>query len=88
VRPAGSAAHCPAEALRIGLVTRIAADPHAEALALARTIAGHSPQAVRAAKRLCNEAPLRITEAAQATFNDPGAHPERKRMLAGGGKYP
>jgi len=46
------------EALRIGLVTRIAADPHAEALALARTIAGHSPQAVRAAKRLCNEAPL------------------------------
>jgi len=46
------------EALRIGLVTRIAADPHAEALALAHTIAGHSPQAVRAAKRLCNEAPL------------------------------
>lgn len=45
------------EALRIGLVTRIAADPHADALALARTIAGHSPQAVRAAKRLCNEAP-------------------------------
>ena len=46
------------EALRIGLVTRIAADPHAEALALARTIAGQSPQAIRAAKRLCNEAPL------------------------------
>ena len=46
------------EALRIGLVTRIAADPHADALALARTIAGQSPQAIRAAKRLCNEAPL------------------------------
>ncbi|HEY0136740.1 MAG TPA: crotonase/enoyl-CoA hydratase family protein [Nannocystis sp.] len=45
------------EALRIGLVTRIAADPHAEALALARTIAGQSPQAIRAAKRLCNAAP-------------------------------
>ena len=45
------------EALQLGLVTRIAADPHADALALARTIAGHSPQAVRAAKRLCNEAP-------------------------------
>jgi enoyl-CoA hydratase/carnithine racemase len=45
------------EALQIGLVTRIAADPHAEALALARTIAGQSPQAIRAAKRLCNEAP-------------------------------
>jgi len=45
------------EALQLGLVTRIAADPHAEALALARTIAGQSPQAIRAAKRLCNEAP-------------------------------
>ncbi|MBK9754645.1 MAG: crotonase/enoyl-CoA hydratase family protein [Nannocystis sp.] len=46
------------EAAQIGLVTRIAADPHADALALARTIASHSPHAIRAAKRLCNEAPL------------------------------
>ena len=45
------------EAVQLGLVTRIAADPHADALALARTIAGHSPQAIRAGKRLCNEAP-------------------------------
>lgn len=45
------------EAAQIGLVTRIVADPHAEALALARTIAGHSPHAVRAGKRLCNDAP-------------------------------
>jgi len=45
------------EAANIGLVTRIAADPHAEALTLARTIASHSPQAIRAGKRLCNEAP-------------------------------
>ncbi len=45
------------EAARIGLVTRLAADPHKEAHALARTIAGHSPDAVRAGKRLCNAAP-------------------------------
>jgi enoyl-CoA hydratase/carnithine racemase len=45
------------EAARIGLVTRIAADPRAEALTLARTIASHSPHAIRAGKRLCNEAP-------------------------------
>ena len=45
------------EAARIGLVTRLAADPRAEALALARTIAGQSPQAIRAAKALCEEAP-------------------------------
>lgn len=45
------------EALRIGLVTRVAADPHADALALARSIAGNSPHAVRAAKRLCSDAP-------------------------------
>lgn len=45
------------EAATIGLVTRIAADPHAEALTLARTIANHSPHAIRAGKRLCNEAP-------------------------------
>ncbi|MDT8760796.1 crotonase/enoyl-CoA hydratase family protein [Sphingomonas psychrotolerans] len=42
------------EALALGLVTRIAADPHAEALALARAIAGRNPQAIRAAKRLAN----------------------------------
>ena len=40
------------EALRHGLVTRLADDPHAEALALARDIATRSPDAVRAAKRL------------------------------------
>ena len=42
------------EALALGFVTRIAADPHAEAMALARAIAGRSPDAVRAAKRLAN----------------------------------
>jgi enoyl-CoA hydratase/carnithine racemase len=42
------------EAVRIGLATRVADDPRAEALALAAEIAGKSPQAVRGAKRLLN----------------------------------
>ncbi|MBE1536544.1 crotonase/enoyl-CoA hydratase family protein [Actinomadura algeriensis] len=45
-----------AEAARIGLATRTADDPHAAATELAREIAGHSPDAVRAAKRLLNRA--------------------------------
>jgi len=40
------------EAARLGFATRVAADPVAEALALARTIAKRNPEAVRAAKRL------------------------------------
>jgi enoyl-CoA hydratase/carnithine racemase len=43
-----------AEALRLGVVTRLADDPHAEAMALARAIAANSPEAIRAAKRLLN----------------------------------
>lgn len=43
------------EACRIGLGTRVAADPLAEALAMAREIAGRNPDAVRAAKRLLNQ---------------------------------
>lgn len=42
------------EAQALGFVTRIAADPHAEAVALARAIAGRNPDAIRAAKRLAN----------------------------------
>jgi enoyl-CoA hydratase/carnithine racemase len=45
------------EALALGLVTRVVDDPRAAALALAATIASHSPQAIRAAKALCNQAP-------------------------------
>jgi enoyl-CoA hydratase/carnithine racemase len=45
-----------AEALALGFVTRIADDPHAAAMALARTIAERNPHAVRAAKRLANMA--------------------------------
>lgn len=44
------------EAARIGLATRTAADPHTAATELAREIAGHSPDAVRGAKRLLNRA--------------------------------
>ena len=40
------------EAARIGLATRVADDPHVEAMALAREIAGKSPHAVRGAKHL------------------------------------
>ena len=44
------------EALRLGLVTRLADDPRASALDLAREIAGRSPDAIRRGKRLLNEA--------------------------------
>ncbi|WP_448662420.1 crotonase/enoyl-CoA hydratase family protein [Sphingomonas sp. CJ20] len=42
------------EAQALGFVTRLADDPHAEAMALARAIAARHPQAIRAAKRLAN----------------------------------
>ena len=44
------------EALELGIVTRIADDPRAEALALAAEIATKSPDAIRRAKRLLDEA--------------------------------
>ena len=50
------------EALRLGVVTRLAADPLEEAQALAAEIAGRSPDAVRGAKRLLNEAWARPPE--------------------------
>jgi enoyl-CoA hydratase/carnithine racemase len=43
-----------ADALSMGLATRVCADPRDEALALARDIAGKSPTAIRAGKRLFN----------------------------------
>jgi enoyl-CoA hydratase/carnithine racemase len=42
------------EAMQYGLATRICDDPHAEAMRLAREIAGKSPDAIRAAKRMLN----------------------------------
>ncbi len=43
------------EAARLGLVTRVSADPLADARALATEIASNSPDAVRGAKRLFDE---------------------------------
>jgi enoyl-CoA hydratase/carnithine racemase len=40
------------EAAALGLVTRTAGDPHAQAMELAERVAGNSPRAVRGAKRL------------------------------------
>ena len=52
------------EAQRLGLVTRICDDPRAEALSTATAIAERSPHAIRACKRLLNEAPsLEVLEA-------------------------
>ena len=44
-----------AEAVELGLATHVSPDPKAAAMALAREIAGQSPDAVRAAKRLLNQ---------------------------------
>ena len=44
------------EAVSLGFATRTAADPRAEAHALAAEIAARSPDAIRAAKRLYNRA--------------------------------
>lgn len=43
------------EAFDLGLITRVCDDPLAEALALAKEIAGKNPFAVRSAKKLFNE---------------------------------
>lgn len=42
------------EAVSLGIATRVADDPHTEALAMAREIADKSPDAIRAGKRLLN----------------------------------
>ena len=44
-----------AEAVELGLATHVSPDPKEAAMALAREIAGQSPDAVRAAKRLLNQ---------------------------------
>lgn len=45
------------EAVRFGFATHVSADPLADAMALAKTIAGKSPTAVRGAKMLSNRTP-------------------------------
>jgi enoyl-CoA hydratase/carnithine racemase len=57
-----------AEAMRLGLVTRLDDNPRGAALALAADIAGRSPDAVRAIKRLLNRAAGLDPEAAAAQF--------------------
>jgi len=52
------------EALKLGFATRVSDDPYAEALAVAREIAGKSPDAIRAAKRLMNSVAEVTDEAA------------------------
>ncbi|WP_088280542.1 crotonase/enoyl-CoA hydratase family protein [Ideonella sp. A 288] len=52
------------EAVRVGLATRVCADPLAEAMAMAREMAGRSPSALRAGKRLFNRAAALESEAA------------------------
>ena len=47
------------EAARIGLATRVSAEPRTDALALAREIAGQNPDAVRGIKALLDGAPGR-----------------------------
>lgn len=44
------------EALSLGLTTRLAGHPREEAMAMAQTIAGKSPDAIRAMKRMLNNA--------------------------------
>jgi len=46
------------EAFQYGFATRVVADPRAAALATAHEIAGKSPDAIRAAKRILNAAVL------------------------------
>ena len=43
------------EAVELGVCTRLADDPHAEAMALATEIAGKSPDAIRRAKLLIEQ---------------------------------
>jgi enoyl-CoA hydratase/carnithine racemase len=51
------------EAGKLGFATRVVADPLAEALAVAREIAGKNPAAIRAAKRIYNDAVYQDAEA-------------------------
>jgi enoyl-CoA hydratase/carnithine racemase len=68
------------EAERLGVVTRLANDPYAEALALARTIAAGSPRALKAAKRLFNAAADEAQTAAQVLLAEAV---EQTELMAG-----
>jgi enoyl-CoA hydratase/carnithine racemase len=69
------------EAVAIGLGTRLCDDPLAEARALAQTLAGRSPSAVRAAKRLLNLASRSLDDSAAALLQ---AESDEQLTLMGG----
>jgi enoyl-CoA hydratase/carnithine racemase len=81
------------EGAALGMVTRIAEDPLAEATALARTIAGRNPDAIRAAKRLfavSREAGAEAILAAEAQEQAAllGSANQREQVMANLGKRP
>ena len=65
-----------AEAAALGFATRVCGDPRAEALAVAREIAGRSPDAIRAGKRL-----LRLAESADPATVLQAESDEQARLL-------
>ncbi|SFR67886.1 Enoyl-CoA hydratase/carnithine racemase [Marinobacter daqiaonensis] len=58
------------EAVELGLATHLGDDPRADALALARTIAGKNPDAIRAMKRMLNSAITPREEAARILLEE------------------
>jgi enoyl-CoA hydratase/carnithine racemase len=64
------------EAMTFGFATRLVADPRTAALETAREIAGRSPDAIRAAKRLLNQAVSSGAEAILAAETE-----EQSRLL-------
>jgi len=77
-----------AEAVAIGLATRVCPDPLAEARTLAGQIAARSPEAVRAAKRLLNgAAPVPADAVLRAESREQkqliGSPQQREAVLAG-----
>ncbi|GAB4557474.1 MAG: crotonase/enoyl-CoA hydratase family protein [Rhizobacter sp.] len=76
------------EAQQLGLATRVSDDPLAEARALAAQIAGMSPDAIRAGKRLLNgSSPMRAAEVLMAESVEQkaliGSPNQREAALAG-----
>jgi enoyl-CoA hydratase/carnithine racemase len=69
------------EAVALGFATRLVADPHAAALVTAREIAARSPDAIRAAKRLLNQA---MPDGAEAMLI---AETEEQRRLLGSANH-
>ncbi len=70
-----------AEAVQLGLGTRLCADPLAEAHALALAIAQRSPSAVRAGKRLLNHAAHTLDDQAAALLQ--AESDEQAALMAG-----